>query len=399
MSTPNTPNNSKGKKKADDNIKSDNKSNSGDSNSSGSTTPRATPRANPPSTPGVSPFPPFDPARGPFSGPAPRPMPPIDHSIDLPSMGFGSSNNKPAVSAAPISLDGIFAELQRRFTELTRQQEQISSQTSNALLLGRAANAAQKKADEAAEMNKWELEKSQKRKEASDAVWKAAVQVEKDNEKEKERLEGWEAELKEREADLQRREAQLERRENILQRFTGGNLAAELTAVGRTNIIQQTHLPMSSEGDMSSSSNLLPQHSSTLFASTIDNPLRGRTLSSPHILEHQLLSTTPTDLPYRSRANRFSPIRPRPVIPRRGSSADLSIATPTPVRARASEDMRRMAAWRLPGDISDDSGEEEEGDGESYAGEEAVEMVAEAVAVRPRERSVRRVSRNENLRR
>jgi hypothetical protein len=34
----------------------------------------------------------------------------------------------------------------------------------------------------------------------------------------------------------------------------------------------------------------------------------------------------------------------------------------------------------------------------SYAGEEAVEMVAEG-AVRPRERSVRRVSRNENLRR
>lgn len=57
-----------------------------------------------------------------------------------------------------------------------------------------------------------------------------------------------------------------------------------------------------------------------------------------------------------------------------------------------------MAVWRLPGDISDDSGEEEDGDGVSYAGEEAVEMVAE-VAVRPRERSVRRVLRNENLRR
>jgi hypothetical protein len=61
--------------------------------------------------------------------------------------------------------------------------------------------------------------------------------------------------------------------------------------------------------------------------------------------------------------------------------------------------MRRMAAWRLPGDISDDSGNEEEDDGESYAGEEAVEMVAEVAAVRPRQRSVRRVSRNENLRR
>jgi hypothetical protein len=325
-------------------------------------------------------------------------MPPIDHSIDLRSMGFGSSKNKPAVSAAPTSLDGIFAELQRRFTELTRQQEQLRSQSDNALLLGRAANDAQKKADETAEWNKWEIEKAQKKKEASDAVWKAAVQVEKDNEKEKKRLQGWEAELKEREADFQRREAQLERRQDILQQFTGGNLTAELTAVGRTNAMQLTHLPMSSEGGMSSSSNLLPQHSSALFASTIDEPLRGRTLSSPHILEHQLLSTTPTDLPYRSRNNRFSPLRPRPVIPRRGSSANLSIATPTPVRARASEDMRRMAAWRLPGDVSDDSGEED-GDGESYAGEEAVEMVAEAVAVRPRERSVRRVSRNENLRR
>jgi hypothetical protein len=61
--------------------------------------------------------------------------------------------------------------------------------------------------------------------------------------------------------------------------------------------------------------------------------------------------------------------------------------------------MRRMAAFgRLPLDTSDDSGNEED-DGDSYAGEEAVEMVAEAVAVRPRERSVRRVSRNENLRR
>jgi hypothetical protein len=325
-------------------------------------------------------------------------MPPIDHSIDLQSMGFGSSTRRPAVSTAPTSLDGIFAELQRRFTELTRQQEQISSQTSNALLLGRAANDAQKKADETAEWNRWEIEKAQKTKETSDSVWKAAVQVEKDNEEEKKRLQGWEAELKEREADLERREAQLERRQDLLQQFTGGNLAAELTAVGRTNTIQQTDEPMSSEGDMSSSSNLLPQHSSTLFASTIDNPLRGRTLSSPHILEHQLLSTTPTDLPYRSRNNHFSPIRPRPVIPRRGSSANLSIATPTPVRARASEDMRRMAVWRLPGDISDDSGEEEDGDGVSYAGEEAVEMVAE-VAVRPRERSVRRVLRNENLRR
>jgi hypothetical protein len=255
------------------------------------------------------------------------------------------------------------------------------------LLLGRAANEAQKKADEAAEWNRWEIEKAQKTKETSDSVWKAAVQVEKDNEEEKKRLQGWKAELKEREADLERREAQLERRENILQRFTNDNLNAELAAVGRTNAMQQTHNSSSNEGDTSSSSNLPPQHSSTLFASTIDNPLRGRTLSSPHILEHQLLSTTPTDLPYRSRNNRFSPIRPRPVIPRRGSSANLSIATPTPVRARASEDMRRMAAWRLPGDISDDSGNEEEDDGESYAGEEAVE------------RSVRRVSRNENLRR
>jgi hypothetical protein len=62
--------------------------------------------------------------------------------------------------------------------------------------------------------------------------------------------------------------------------------------------------------------------------------------------------------------------------------------------------MRRMAAFgRLPDDNSDDSGGEEQEDGESYAGGEAVEMVAEAVAVRPRERSVRRVSRNENLRR
>jgi hypothetical protein len=325
-------------------------------------------------------------------------MPPIDHSIDRRSMGFGSSNIQPTLSAAPTSLDDIFAELQRRFTELTRQQDQLRSQHDNTLLLGRAANAAQKKADAAAEKNKWEIAKSQKKKETSDAVWKAAVKVEKDNEKEKERLKGWEAELALREADLERREAQLERRQDILQQFTGGALEAELTAVGRAKTMQQSHDTMSSKGNMSSSSNLFPQHPSTLFSSAIDDPPRGRTLSSPHILEHQLLSTTPSDLAFRSRNNRFSPIRPRPVIPRRGSSANLSIATPTPFRARRSEDMRRIAAiGRLPGDVSDSSEEKE--DGESSAEEEeGVEMVAE-VAVRPRERSVRRVSRNENLRR
>lgn len=319
-------------------------------------------------------------------------MGPIDHSI-----GPSSSNSLPstdsdsASSLAPVSLDSIFAHLQKEFTKLTNQQEQLVSQNRNSQLLSSIASATQKYADEAAEKNKWESEKTQQQKHVNDAKWNAAVEVEKDNKEEKERLdeerkrlEALEAELEEREAELERREAALQRREAVLQRYTSDNLETQFATVGLYGGMQQTHDPLSDESDLSSSENLLQHNSSAIFAPVIDDPPRGRTLTSPRLPEDQLFSTTPSDLAFRSRNNRFSPIRPQPVIPRRGSSANLSIATPAPQHVPLGLDMERIAAFGVtPDDVYDSSGVE----------------VEAPEAERPRGRSVRRVSRNENLRR
>lgn len=413
MSTPNTPDNSKGKQKADDSSspdnskKSDNSSNSGDSNSSGSTTPRATPRATPVIVvTSASPSP--TPAPGPSHGGTPRPVGPIDHSIDLsgsnalPSTDCDSSVS--SLSAAPVSLDDVFARLQKEFTKLTNQQEQLVSQNRNSQLLSGIASAAKKNADEAAKKNKWEAEKTQQEKQVNDAKWKAAVEVEKDNKQERERLEeerkrleALEAEFEEREANMERREAALQRRQAMLQRYTGNNLEAQFATVGLSSGMQHTCDPLSDERDLSSSDNLLQHDSSAMFAPAIDDPPRGRTLTSPHFPEDQLFSTTPSDLVFRSRNNRFSPIRPQPVFPRRGSSANLSIATPIPLHVSRGLDMRAVAAFGVtPEDIYDSSGEEEAA--QSNAGEEEQVEVKAAEHERPRGRSVRRVSRNENLR-
>ena len=329
-------------------------------------------------------------------------MGPIDQSVVLEGYNYLPSAAERAAAAAPASGERIFRRLQHEFTELSRKEDSLRTQAHALIIRERTADAAQKKADDAAEKNERELEKAQQEKHVVDAKWNAAVEVEKDNEEEKQRLEALEAELNAREADLERREAQLERRQTMLQQITGGNLGATLASVGRTAPTQHTHDPMSNDGDLASSSNLLPHNSSAMFAPSFDDPPRGRALSSPHILQHQLLSTTPSDLPFRSRSNQFSPIRPRPVIPRRGSSANLSIATPTPLRVRRGLDMRRIAAIGItPDDVYDSSGEEEGADnsGEEEQQVEEQSEVQAPEAERPRGRSVRRVSRNENLRR
>ena len=300
-----------------------------------------------------------------------------------------ASQPLPAPSPVPFSYDGIFGELQRRFTALSEKE--------------RLVRDAQKKVIETAEKNKRESEKTQLERKTIGAQWDAAVKVEKENAKEEERLTGLEADLKQRLADLERREAAFERRASIHQQYASDALGAALDAVGRTAPTQHSHDPMSSTGDLSTSYNLFQQYTDNLFSPARDNPPRGRSVTSPHILEHQLLSTTPSDMPFRSRENQSSsiPIRPRTIHARRVSSENLSLASPTPRRRLREEDLRRIEQFgSVPGDVYDSSGEEE--GGESRAGEEdqveAPEVEAEVVQ-RPRERSVRRVSRNENLRR
>ncbi|GAB7336418.1 hypothetical protein MBLNU13_g09718t1 [Cladosporium sp. NU13] len=399
MSTLNTPDNSKGKVKADDpsspdNSKnSDNSSTSGNSSSSGSTTPRASPLVT------VTPAPAANasssnPSSGPSRGAIPRPVGSIDQSVMLEGLNFLPSAAERMASAASGSGERIFRRLQHEFTELSKKEDLLRAQRLTYILQERTAKAAQKNAEDAAEKNKRELEKAQQEMHVANAKWDAAVEVEKDNEEEKKRLRAWEAELSVREANLKRRETELQRRQAVLQCHTGDNLEAQFAAVGLSGGIQQTHDPMSNEGDLSSPESLLQHHSQDMFAAAIDNPPRGRALTSPHILQQQILSTTPSDLAFRSRSNRFSPIRPGPVVPRRGSSANLSIATPTPLRVRRGLDMRGMAAFgATPDDVCDSSRGEEAG--ESSTGEEVQAEEAE----RPRGRSVRRVSRNENLRR
>lgn len=318
-------------------------------------------------------------------------MPPIDHSINLQGYNFmpSASQKLPAPSPAPFSYDGIFGELQRRFTSLSEKERHIRD--------------AQKKVIEAAEKDKRESEKTQQERKIVGAQCDAAVKVENDNEKEKKPLTGLEAELKQRLADLERREVAFERRVSIYRYFASDALGAAIDAVGRTAPRQHTHDPMSSAGDFWTSYNLFQQHTDNLFSSAVDNPPRGRTLSGPHILEHQLLSTTSSDMPSCSRENQYShiPIRPRTIQPRPVSSENLSLASPTPRRALRGEDLRRSEEFgSVPGDVYDSSGEEEGGDSSAGVEEpvEAPEMEAEVVQ-RPRERSVRRVSRNENLRR
>lgn len=369
MSSPNNPKNGKGKRKADNasNSSNDNNNNNSnttsDSNSTGSTTPRATPRATSTSTPGANANASSSstPSRAPVPSAFPRPMPPIDHSRKLEGYNFMPSASKPqplpsaasqynfmssasqmlpAPSPAPFSYDGIFGELQRRFTKLSQEEARISAKE-------KAVRDGQKLVVKAAERNKSEIEQARKNREFSNAVWKAAVDAENDNKKEKERLSGMEAELKQRLADLERRESAFERRASIHQQFASNALGAALDAVGRTAPTQHIDDPMTSAGDLSSSSNLFQQYSDNLFSSTVADPPRGRTLSSPHILEHQLLSTTSSNVPFRSRANQSSPIpiRPRTIHARHVSSESLSLTSPTPRRALREEDLRRIAEF------------------------------------------------------
>ena len=393
MSTPTKPNDSKGKKQADESSNSGNDSVSGDSNSSGSTTPRATPRAGVTIALSGSPS---SYSYNPFPGGLPRPMPPIDHSTNLRRLASRSllSERTSSTSAAPVTLDSVFGRIKEDMGKLSDKEKVINAQENTLSFREQTVRNHQKKADDTAE-------KAQERERVANAKWNAAVEVEKDNKEEKERLESIERELTLREAELQRRETELQRREAIIRHHTGSALDAELAAVGRTAPTQQSNDPTSNEGDLSSSQTIIQQHASTLFASAVAEPQRGRTLHSPHIREEQPFSTTSNvdddsaDLPFRS--GDFSSLRPRRV-----SSANLSIATPTPLRVRRGSHRRRIAAYEnLPGDVYDSSGEEEEA-GESIAGEEQEQEEVEespAPAERPRERSVRRVSRNENLRR
>jgi len=389
--------------------------NSGDSNSSGSTTPRATRTSAPPSNTSryanLFPLP-----RG-----APRPVPGIDHSNDVRAGGFSAlpSRSDSSAPTAPIPVSDIFQQLQGAFTELRTEQAQIASQHNNALLMLKVTNAAQEEADDAAEKNKRDLEKNkrdleeyQRGRHVVSGVWNAAAKVERDNEKEKQRLEGVEA-------GLGRREVQLETRQREFQELVGRHLEAERIAMGRTATIR--HLARTS-GALLESPNQMQQHSNTTSSLAVDDPPRGRTLSSSHNLEQQqhsnITSSSAVDEPPRGRTllsshnpegqpvptaprrgdlifrelypEQYSPVRASPVVPRRVPSADLFTTASPPPREDAEAEAASPEGEAFS--LFNDSPEEDASSPVLVQRERAGE------AGRPRANTVRRVSKSDNLR-
>jgi hypothetical protein len=295
-------------------------------------------------------------------------MPAIDHSVVLHNWNPLRLNSDPA----PQSFDSLFLRLQTQFTKLSTEEKRIYAHREGLTNLVALAEDTREKMEEAKEESQKMLAKSQREKRAVQARYEAAVKIEQENEEWKKWLEVVEENLRLREGHLRRREDRLHR------------------------MIQRSP---SSETDVGDAPDTLMRSPSVFFGSLLDNPPRGRIIASSPLQQHQpfatgsLISCTSDDMYPRS--NQISPLRTRKVIPRRFSSANLSCATSTPLLARSGSNVRRMNAFGVAADSLDgSSGSEDEGSDISGAGVEEISHVE-----RSRGRSVRRVSRSENLRR
>lgn len=330
----------------------------------------------------------------------PAPMAGIDYSNDLPGWNPLPSPSQRAASFAPGSFDSLFLRLQSEFSNLSKEQERLNAQDHVLAFREHAAKAAHKKGVELKEETNKVFAASQRERDVAQQRYAAAVQLKGEIERERQHLEGLDIDLRLREADLEKCERSLKKRETVIQEATGGALEAALAAIGHADSMSQSAVSSSDtdDGRKSISDSLLLVASKGMLGTTTTtaaDPPRGRSLSRPEFQEHQLLATTSSaaygsGIP--SRAGEISPLRRRNVVPRRISSSNLSCSTPTPLRVRSltSEKLRVLGGTDI--DSLYDS-EREHGAGESSDGGEG------SLAGRPRGRSVRRVSRSENLRR
>lgn len=291
---------------------------------------------------------------------------------------------------------------------MSAEEGRINAQNQHLAVHEHKVKAEEKKARERDEDADRKLEKVKRERDlvarerqAAAAQYATAVWQEKENFELKTRLSEEAEVLRRREAavdvkerDVARREFWVERRTKEITRKTkivGDVDIAGVDFAGDEMLSGATYDPksrsLSTLDDGAADEKVVPDALSAL--SNDDEPQRGRTLASPFSQQYNNIpgSATPTS-PRTMRvfhAAEISPLRRRPVLPRRVSSANMSTATPTPTRMTADGEETGTGSTGVEGESVYESAEEN---------------VATAVKLgRARGRSVRRVSRNENLRR
>lgn len=256
-------------------------------------------------------------------------------------------------------------------------------------------------ADKKLERVKQERQKLAQEKTTVAAQYDTAVFQEKENSKLKTRLREAADALRSREAavdlkerDVARREFWVEKREKEMNRKTrvvGDIDIAGIDFSGLETLGAAAYDPharsLSTLGDGAADEKVVSEVLSVL--SDDDEPPRGRTLTSPSFQQDHDIPGSATSTSFRAmrifHAAEISPLRRRPVLPRRVSSANMSCDTPTPTRMTADGDETASVETGVEGESVYESAEEN---------------VATAVQVgRARGRSVRRVSRHDNFRR
>lgn len=265
------------------------------------------------------------------------------------------------------------------------------------LLVKQAADDQLTAADAQVEKADRQLEKAERERDVTAAQYQAAVEIEKMIENKQSKLEDQAEDLERREAELALRLDEVERREIDIQQSIRARDGATLVYIDRTGLeIGRS----SSTGVDTAQPPVVPKMSRE---TPILHPPRGRTLSMTAFAQH---TPSPDNAATIRPGGIFipdnvSPLQRRSVLPRRISADELSSAGPTPISVRPGADeiallspvspVVRDFAFPASSVWKRAEGKVASGRGGSKSGSEGGSTEP------PRGRSVRRVSRHENL--
>ena len=369
-------------------------------------TTHASSRASSPSAPSVTPsdFP------LPPTTTTPRPMPNIGGVLpDEYPPSISPSSNPPEYASLPF--DTLFVRLQSEFTKLSNEQARISareallSQREQAirdvkkelLRVKQAADQQLAAADSQVEKSDRQLERAERERQVTAVQYETAVEMERMTEEKQSKLEDLAEDLERREAELALRLEEVERREVDIQQSTRARDGATLVYVDRTGF----------EIGRSSNTGIDPAQPPVVPKMSRETPIlhppRGRTLSMTAFAHN----TPSPDAAATIRPGgifipeNVSPLQRRSVLPRRISADELSSAGPTPISVRPGADEIALLSPVSP--VVRDfafpaSSVWKRAEGKVAAGRGGSKSSSEGGSTEPpRGRSVRRVSRHENL--
>lgn len=284
-----------------------------------------------------------------------------------------------------LPFDLVFARLQSEFTHLSDEQARIN--TASELLAQResAVREAEEKLVSLKLQADKQLERAEQERKVTAVQYEAAVEMENVNEKKEKELKRLENELGWREEEVERMEREISSQQAARERDAG-----KLVFIGPTPLEIGDRSPITTCG--SAQPPVVPKKNREI---SIVGPRSGRTLSMDAFAQH---TPPPGVAPTYRPGGIFIPDNVSPfqrgsiVVPRRISSDDLSSAGPTPVQTRPSASEIELLSPVSPVGSGPPAGVWEKA--EKKVGLRGRDGEGEK---RPRGKSVRRISRHEDL--